>query len=221
MGLKQYLDTVEEGQLGTVHDVKRLLQDIDDLLEDSDLRRLKYFNSAYLEITRAVERELARSRFKKPSFLHSFDTRFVWYYLVPLRNYLAGKPVVPAWQIVFDTCYDKSVKPAHVLALGVNAHVNNDIPQVLADVQAQKSNTKDYFVVNRIIDRSVSKILSDLRVSNWFQRQYYRIGMYILIRLWRRSSWRKASRLKKMQTDHKQVEKQAKTISQGTSHFPI
>lgn len=204
----------------SVSDVKAVLSKTGKLLADSDMPCLRYFNEAYLAITVAVEENIKQKSFADPDFLHKFDVRFAWYYLAALRDYLQGTTVAPAWQNAFDYCKEDKLQPARALALGVNAHVNNDIPQSLVDCNFQNSHKADYFLVNKIIGQQISKILDTIESTSKFQRFYYHIGMRVIIRAWRHSCWSKALKLKarKLDTDH--VEDRAELISKTARDIP-
>lgn len=219
MRLKNYLERVEQMELHSVADVRRILDEMDPLISDSELPALKHFNKAYLRITAAVEKRLGS--FDHPDFLNKFDVFFVRYYLRALYDYLNGRPVPPAWQRTFDYCRHENVRNFRALALGVNAHVNNDIPQALADSGFKPLYKKDYFMVNRIIDSTVNEVLGDLEVRHSLSRLYYRSGMHLTIRLWRRNSWLKAGRLLSKTISVPRIERRAGWVSQAATRFPL
>jgi hypothetical protein len=95
----------------------------------------RFFLGTYLRTTRAVGEALDRGRFEDPAWVERWDVVFADYYLDALaahRRDPASAP--PTWRTAFGA--DPGLPPeAHVL-LGMNAHINVDLPQALIDVLA-------------------------------------------------------------------------------------
>lgn len=221
MNLKDYLESLQDRDLRSIEDVRQVLDKLDDLLPGSELPALRYFNHAYFIITSAVEEQRRHGKFQDVEFLNKFDTTFAWYYLEPLRNYLRRSDVPPAWQAAFDYCRTGNGKPVRALALGVNAHVNNDIPQVLHACGVRPGHKNDYLLVNHIIDTTISSIQTSVSIKKRLVRLYYQVGMRAIIRLWRRNAWLKAVRLQQKEWSKRAVEKRALWISHGAHKFPL
>ena len=99
----------------------------------SDPRR--FFHATYLRTTRAVRDALRGGRFGDPDWVERWDVAFADLYLDALRADSAGGPVPGPWAIAFRTGRERPDAPAlrHVL-LGMNAHINYDLPQALLAV---------------------------------------------------------------------------------------
>src|SRR5205814_1707831 len=95
----------------------------------------RYFHATYLRTTRAVAEEIDRGRFADGAWLERWDIVFAELYLDALHADLAGEPVSGPWRIAFDTAARQPRLPPlrHVL-LGMNAHINYDLPQALVAV---------------------------------------------------------------------------------------
>ncbi len=108
---------------------------------ESDLARLpegdarRYFHATYLRTTRAVAGEIDRGGFADGAWLERWDIVFAELYLDALHADLSGGPVPEPWRIAFDTAAKQPKLPPlrHVL-LGMNAHINYDLPQALVAV---------------------------------------------------------------------------------------
>lgn len=182
--------------LRSIADVEACLTALTVELEDSDLRMLNNFNKTYLVITQRVRLEFGRGSFDYPEFIERFDVRFAEYYLEPIRNYLQGQPVAPAWQIVFDRAKRRHGSPFKLMALGVNAHVNNDIALALADCKALDVHQDDYFRINHYICSAINRVLDELADDHRPQsskhqmlKPFYKACMCRMIIRWRKRAW--------------------------------
>ncbi len=107
---------------------------------EADLARLRadgrrFFHATYLRTTRAVADEIERGGFLDGAWLERWDLVFADLYLDALDADLRGEPVSRPWRIAFDAARDRPDLPPlrHVL-LGMNAHINYDLPQALIAV---------------------------------------------------------------------------------------
>ncbi len=90
----------------------------------------RFFLGTYLRTTRAVGAALERSAFEDPDWVARWDVDFADLYLDALEAHQAdpGSPAAP-WRLAFGA--EPGLRPeAHVL-LGMNAHINFDLPQSL------------------------------------------------------------------------------------------
>jgi uncharacterized protein DUF5995 len=109
--------------------VARMEADLARLVAAGDTRR--FFHGTYLRTTRAVASEIERGGFRDGAWLERWDIAFAELYL----DALAGDSIPAPWRITFDTARDRPDLPPlrHVL-LGMNAHINYDLPQALLAV---------------------------------------------------------------------------------------
>ena len=89
----------------------------------------RFFLDTYRRTTLAVGAAVDRACFEDPKWVAGWDVAFARLYLDALSADLAGKRVPRPWRLAFDA---PAELPAlrHVL-LGINAHVNYDLPQAL------------------------------------------------------------------------------------------
>src|SRR3712207_2822682 len=98
------------------------------LEEEGDPAR--FFLGTYLRTTEAVGAALAAGRFEDPAWVAAWDVDFAGFYLDALEAHRRTADGVAApWRLAFGA--DPGLPPeAHVL-LGMNAHINFDLPQSL------------------------------------------------------------------------------------------
>ena len=103
------------------------------LEEAGDARR--YFHATYLRTTRAVRDALRAGLFSDPEWVERWDVAFADLYLDALTADSSGGAVSRPWAIAFRATREQHDAPAlrHVL-LGMNAHINYDLPQALLAV---------------------------------------------------------------------------------------
>jgi hypothetical protein len=92
----------------------------------------QYFHATYQRTTIAVAEELKRGGFADAEWVERWDVAFADLYLDALEAALAGRQPTRPWAIAFGA---PAELPAlrHVL-LGMNAHINYDLPQALLAV---------------------------------------------------------------------------------------
>ena len=110
--------------------IGRMAALLEPLQAAADPRR--YFHATYQRTTIAVAEELKRGGFADPEWVERWDVAFADLYLDALQTALAGREPSRPWAIAFGAPADL---PAlrHVL-LGMNAHINYDLPQALVAV---------------------------------------------------------------------------------------
>jgi hypothetical protein len=93
----------------------------------------RFFLGTYLRTTRAVGDAVAAGAFEDPAWVARWDVDFAELYLDALQAHRRDSASVPApWRLAFGA--RPSLPPeAHVL-LGMNAHINFDLPQSLLRV---------------------------------------------------------------------------------------
>lgn len=123
------------GDTGLVTDgfadvVVQLQHRIDALPPELVLRRT--FIQTYRRTTEAVGQAVADGRFADADWVTRWDVVFAAYFLVAHDADRAGLPVSRPWRLAFDASADHH-RLVHLL-LGMNAHINYDLPQAMLDV---------------------------------------------------------------------------------------
>jgi Family of unknown function (DUF5995) len=93
----------------------------------------RVFLSTYQRTTQAVGEAIAAASFEDPGWVESWDVAFAELYLAALDTELdAGMRVPRPWRLAFAASPD--LPPLRHVLLGINAHVNYDLPQALLAV---------------------------------------------------------------------------------------
>ncbi|GAA0807829.1 DUF5995 family protein [Spirilliplanes yamanashiensis] len=117
------------------------MTDLDALLDRmrADLARLtdarRFFHGTYLRTTEAVGAEIDRGGFADGGWVLRWDIAFARLYLDALEADEGGGAVPAPWRVAFTAARERPDLPplTHVL-LGLNAHINYDLPQALLAV---------------------------------------------------------------------------------------
>jgi hypothetical protein len=130
-----------------------------------------YFAAMYARVTDRVRTAIADGRFADGERMARFAHTFADWYLGP-REGTRARPA--CWAAADAVSGDRSLLIVQHLLLGVNAHVNHDLPQVvveLADGGASLASLRpDFDAINDILAETQPDILRDLgRVSGWTQ----------------------------------------------------
>jgi len=100
-----------------------------------ELAPRRAFLATYQRTTRAVGQALAYGAFEDPAWVEAWDVAFADLYLDALDADLSGdtghRPPRP-WRLAFDAPAD--LPPLRHVLLGINAHINYDLPQALLRV---------------------------------------------------------------------------------------
>jgi hypothetical protein len=124
--------------------VAKMQQRLDELPDELAHRRV--FLSTYLRTTDAVGDAVGRARFEDPAWVEDWDVKFAELYLQAHDLDLAHGAVSRPWRLAFDAPAD--LPPLRHVLLGINAHVNYDLPQALLAVI-----TDDDFTDPLLMDR--------------------------------------------------------------------
>jgi hypothetical protein len=173
------------------------------------------FATTYLLLTQQIKKTVRRH----PHYFHDNrwliyeDTVFANYYFRAIKANAAGKPVPEAWQIAFDTAAKGDANAAQDMLLGINAHVQRDMPFVLATVgiRTKKGETRkpDHDVVNQILSDAYEPIVSEIgarydsivTITNASWDPLDDFGGLEMVKGWREAVWRNAERLVSAKTD--------------------
>jgi hypothetical protein len=116
------------------HLVSRMELLMEPLDERGDPRR--YFHGTYLRTTRAVGEELAAGGFLDPAWVERWDVAFADLYLEALVADQRGERPSGPWLVAFAAAdmQASALPPLRHVLLGMNAHINYDLPQALLAV---------------------------------------------------------------------------------------
>ena len=110
--------------------IARMAALLESLQATGDQRR--YFHATYQRTTLAVAGELRRGGFTDAEWVERWDIAFADLYLDALRAALAGHRPARPWEVAFSA--PAELPPLRHVLLGMNAHINFDLPQALLAV---------------------------------------------------------------------------------------
>jgi Family of unknown function (DUF5995) len=167
------------------------------------------FALTYLRTTEEYRRTIEDPTFfEDTAFVNHEDAVFARYYFDAFDAWRAGRPeeVPPAWAIAFRAAADHAVTASGNLSLGINAHVQRDLPFVLAALGLVKpdgsSRKPDHDRVNVILNRVSDDVYAE--IARRFDPTIDdadlpgtldNAGVFQIIPTWREIAWRNAERL--------------------------
>jgi uncharacterized protein DUF5995 len=167
------------------------------------------FARAYLRMTQTYgwSREIP-GYYQDVPFANHQDAVFARYYTDAYYAYHSGdRGAVPqAWQIALDASRDKRVGGSGSLLLGMNAHINRDLPFVLAAVGLVapdgSSRKPDYAAVERWLYTATEPLLAEIAArfdpaaddaNDSFGLS--NLTLFQMVSGWREGAWRNAEAL--------------------------
>jgi hypothetical protein len=113
----------------SIADVLGLMKTIDSICATND--GLQWFNWLYMQVTQAVEQDVAAGGFSDAAWLTALDVAFATYYFDALRDYLSGAACPGCWSAVFAVRDQAAIARIQFALAGMNAHINHDLPQAI------------------------------------------------------------------------------------------
>jgi hypothetical protein len=128
-----------------------------------------YFPALYSRVTAEIAASIKAGQFEDGARMDVFATTFASYYTRAWRNEI---PRPRCWQASWDVAARDDLLIVQHLLLGINAHVNHDLPQAVVEVADLSGDLasvqRDFTAVNDILAAASVRILRDLdRVSRW------------------------------------------------------
>jgi hypothetical protein len=141
----EVMTTSSDRTIDTV--LQRMQQRIDDL--PAELAHRRIFATTYRRTTQAVGAAVEQGRFEDPDWVARWDMAFADLFLVAHDADRDGRPAeVPRpWRLAFAAPTD--LPPLRHVLLGINAHVNYDLPQALLAVISDEDFTDPVLIARR------------------------------------------------------------------------
>jgi hypothetical protein len=167
------------------------------------------FSRAYVRMTQTYgwSRDIP-GYYEDVPFANHQDAVFAKYYTDAYYAYQSGDlaSVPKAWQIAFDASKDKRVSGSGSLLLGMNAHINRDLPFVLAAVGLVapdgSSRKPDYDAVEQWLYTATDPLLAEVaaRFDSTADDASDPFGLstltlFQMVSGWRENAWRNAEAL--------------------------
>ena len=170
------------------------------------------FSLAYLRTTEEYRRATTTPGFfSDPAFVNHEDAVFARYYFDAFdawhRGDVAHTP--PAWQVALGAADQREVDANTNALLGINAHINRDLPFVLWEIGLVKpdgtSRKPDHDKVNEFLNRVSFYPEANRRFDPTLPTDDGPAGGIHLIVGWREQAWRNAERLRAAEGDPLQL----------------
>jgi uncharacterized protein DUF5995 len=176
---------------------------------DADCDHRAVFALTYLRTTEAFLDTIRRD----PAFFDDFDyvvwedVLFAAYYFRAFDAYVEGRPGVPeAWRIAFDSAARGDLNAAQDVLVGMNAHIQRDLPYVLAELGLARpdgsTHKPDHDRVNEILATVVDPVQRELAARydpfmslSDLPAPVDELGALEVLKAWREGAWRNAERL--------------------------
>lgn len=126
------------------------------------------FAVTYLRVTGAYRTADRAGYFDEPDFLAHEDAVFARMYFEAYDAWRAGREdqVAPAWRLAFGSAERREVNGLGNILMGINAHVNRDMPFMLARIGLIKpdgsSRKPDHDRLNRLLNRLLFPVLREV-----------------------------------------------------------
>jgi hypothetical protein len=203
------------------------------------------FALAYLRTTEEYRRTIEDPTFfEDTAFVNHEDVVFARYYFDAFDAWRAGRheAVPPAWAIAFKAAADHAMPASGNLSLGINAHVQRDLPFALAGIGLVKpdgsSRKPDHDRVNEFLNRVTDDLYAE--IARRFDPTIDDgdlpgtaddAALFQIIPTWREIAWRNAERLVSAGSDEARAEvaasieayaaSQADAIRRLTAYGPL
>jgi hypothetical protein len=119
----------------------------------------RYFHATYLRTTIAVAEEIGLGRFADADWVERWDVAFADLYLDALEGDMADRTPSRPWAIAFTA--PAALTPLRHVLLGMNAHINYDLPQALIAVISDEQFNDATLLARREADhRAIDEVLA-------------------------------------------------------------
>lgn len=197
----------------------------------------------YLRTTEEFRRAAGEGLFDDRAFMNHWATVFADYYFRAYDGWYEWSQrehVPPAWRIAFRAADERQVSGTGNLLLGINAHVNRDLPFVLANIGQRApdgtSRKPDHDRVNQFLRRVVEPARAEAAARFDPTMDDGTIDMtslddttlFQVVVTWRERAWRNAEllagtatlleRVLVAETIEKQAAAEAELIREGTAY---
>src|SRR5918995_1368125 len=203
------------------------------------------FALTYLRVTEEYRRTVeSPTFFDDTPFVNHEDVIFARYYFAAHDAWKAGRiaEVAPAWRIAFDAASDRAVSANGNLLLGINAHVQRDLPFVLYSIGLVRpdgtSRKADHDRVNQILNRVTDDVIAEIARrfdptidDTNLPTTLDDLVLFQTIASWRETAWRHAELLAQAPTPLARdvvaheieiyAESQARAIRMATQYLPL
>lgn len=130
----------------------------------------RHFHGLYLRNTRAVKAEIDRGGFLDVEWVERWDVAFANRYLDALEEWERTGTSPGPWQLAFEAARDSAIPPLRHQLVGLNAHLNFDLPQALLAVMSDEDWADPALVARRHTDFAHIDMIVVRRVPEEYRR---------------------------------------------------
>jgi hypothetical protein len=192
-------------QLGQPHCAHFVIQEMERrfrrLAKDCDHNAI--FSLIYLRTTEKFRDTLNSIGYSDPAALIRQDAIFADYYFHAYDAYQKGEGFVPpAWQIAFAAAGQRAVTSTGNALLGINAHIQRDLPFTLFDIdqQGHPVSHEDHTLVNNFLAQVMVDAEIAMRFDPTFDDNSDPAALAQLIAAWRELAFNNYLRLRNAPT---------------------
>jgi hypothetical protein len=171
------------------------------------------FATTYELLTMVLRDEMRANPhlFQDPAWVIGEDVTFANLYFRAVSDYEHGRPVAPAWKVAFDTAARGDANAVQDMLLGINAHVQRDMPFMLAAVglhtPSGASRKHDHDALNLVLNDAYQRVTDTIAQRFDPAENFIAPGANVLlgttgnvagdqlVELWRELVWRNAENL--------------------------
>jgi hypothetical protein len=112
----------------------------------------QHVHGLYFRNTRAVKAEIDRGGFVDAEWMQRLVITFANFYLGALEQWERTKTSPSPWQLAFEAARDRAISPLRHQLVGLNTHLNFDLPQAMLAVMSDEDWTDPVLVARRHTD---------------------------------------------------------------------
>jgi hypothetical protein len=143
--------------------VERMAALLAPLEAEDDPRR--YFLATYRRTTLAVQKALRTEHFVDPDWVERWDVTFASLYLDAVEAWTHDRPLPAPWAVAFAAGAGDRLPPLRHVLVGMNAHINFDLPLALLAVIDDDELADPEVVARRNIDHERIDLILASRVD--------------------------------------------------------
>ncbi|MFZ5815061.1 MAG: DUF5995 family protein [Bacillota bacterium] len=122
------------------------------------------FLRVYRRMTATARQRLTEPFFLDPAWVERVAIRFAWYYFDALDRFERGDAPPPAWEYAFRVAVRRQGFLLQDILLGMNAHINNDLPLVAAEIlRGERDEASLFRILRRRFDHDqINRVLFEV-----------------------------------------------------------
>lgn len=203
------------------------------------------FLRVYATMTASVRDHTKEAFFIDPAWIERVAIRFAWWYFDALARFEQHAAPPPAWAYAFDAARRHNAFLLQDILLGMNAHINNDLPLVVADILRAEGDEHpleratrrrfDHDQINRVLHlvipavetetaRHYGRLIRTLgRATGTLDQSLSTFGL----KTWRDNVWRNATFLLAAETEAERlqvvrfIQEDALHVARAIHDFPL